>query len=119
MRGRGDESQGAIFLAGPPLVKAATGEVINATELGRADTHGRRSGVVDHVAIDDEHTLPDHPLDRFPVRATTRKSRLPRRPPRPPAYPARDLYEIIPTDVRTPYDVREEQVRVSSTLQRV
>src|SRR5579862_7861613 len=54
VRGRGEESQGAIFLAGPPLVKAATGEVIDATELGGADTHGRRSGVVDHVAIDDE-----------------------------------------------------------------
>src|ERR1700733_877839 len=57
VRGRGEESQGAIFLAGPPLVKAATGEVIDATELGGADTHGRRSGVVDHVAIDDEQAL--------------------------------------------------------------
>ena len=60
VRGRGDESQGAIFLAGPPLVKAATGEVISATELGGADTHGRRSGVVDHVAMDD---------DAWPVRS--------------------------------------------------
>ena len=49
--------QGTIFLAGPPLVKAATGEVISAEELGGADTHGRRSGVVDHVAENDEHAL--------------------------------------------------------------
>src|ERR1700690_1135667 len=51
VRGTGEESQGTIFLGGPPLVKAATGEVISATELGGADTHGRRSGVVDHVAV--------------------------------------------------------------------
>ena len=57
VRGAGAESQGAIFLAGPPLVKAATGEVISATELGGADTHARRSGVVDHLAADDEHAL--------------------------------------------------------------
>ncbi len=50
-------SQGTIFLAGPPLVKAATGEVISAEELGGADAHGRRSGVVDHVADNDEHAL--------------------------------------------------------------
>src|SRR3979411_3354394 len=49
--------QGTIFLGGPPLVKAATGEVISAEELGGADTHGRRSGVVDHVAVDDDHAL--------------------------------------------------------------
>ncbi len=51
------EGQGTIFLAGPPLVKAATGEVISAEELGGADTHGRKSGVVDHVADNDEHAL--------------------------------------------------------------
>ena len=54
---RTEESQGTIFLGGPPLVKAATGEVISATELGGADTHGRKSGVVDHVAANDEHAL--------------------------------------------------------------
>src|SRR5579875_3638664 len=54
VRGAGEESQGAIFLGGPPLVKAATGEVITATELGGADVHGRKSGVVDHVAVNDE-----------------------------------------------------------------
>ena len=57
VRGSGAESQGTIFLGGPPLVKAATGEVISATDLGGADTHGRRSGVVDHVAANDEHAL--------------------------------------------------------------
>ena len=57
VRGTGEESQGTIFLAGPPLVKAATGEVISATDLGGADVHGRRSGVVDHVAANDEHAL--------------------------------------------------------------
>src|ERR1700722_16581392 len=57
VRGKGPESQGAIFLAGPPLVKAATGEIITATELGGADTHGRKSGVVDYVAVDDAHAI--------------------------------------------------------------
>src|SRR6202035_5162617 len=57
VKGRTGESQGAIFLAGPPLVKAATGEVISATELGGADTHGRISGMVDHVAANDEHAI--------------------------------------------------------------
>ena len=59
--------QGTIFLAGPPLVKAATGEVISAEELGGADTHGRLSGVVDHVAEDDEHALADRPRDHGPA----------------------------------------------------
>ncbi len=66
VRGLGPESQGAIFLAGPPLVKAATGEIISATELGGADTHGRRSGVVDHVARTDEHALGDRARHRQP-----------------------------------------------------
>ena len=98
--------QGTIFLAGPPLVKAATGEVITAEELGGADTHGRRSGVVDHVAADDDHaleivrsivgnlnTIPPAQLD---VRATA-----------PPAYDPAELLGLIPGDVRAPYDVRE------------
>jgi len=63
VRGAGEESQGTIFLAGPPLVKAATGEVISATDLGGADVHGRRSGVVDHVAANDETRAGDRPLD--------------------------------------------------------
>jgi 3-methylcrotonyl-CoA carboxylase beta subunit len=99
-------SQGTIFLAGPPLVKAATGEIISAEELGGADTHARRSGVVDHVADDDTHALA---ILRDIV------GRLPRPrgadvefvPPRPPCHAAGDLYGIIPKDVREPYDVRE------------
>ena len=103
--------QGTIFLGGPPLVKAATGEVISAEELGGADTHARRSGVVDHVAANDEHALeivrsilgrlaprPSHDLDVTE--------------PRPPAYDPADLYGIVPTDVRAPYEVREVIARL-------
>jgi 3-methylcrotonyl-CoA carboxylase beta subunit len=102
--------QGTIFLAGPPLVKAATGEVISAEELGGADTHGRRSGVVDHVAEDDEHaltivrdivaTLPPGLSDGvLPSGAA-------------PLLPAEDLYGIVPQDVRAPYDVHEVIARL-------
>ncbi|WP_242096232.1 carboxyl transferase domain-containing protein [Sphingomonas sp. CROZ-RG-20F-R02-07] len=103
--------QGTIFLAGPPLVKAATGEVISAEELGGADTHGRRSGVVDHVAENDDHaltivrdivaTLP--PATRAPVNLAV---------PRPPRYAAEELYGIVPADVRAPYDVHEVIARL-------
>jgi 3-methylcrotonyl-CoA carboxylase beta subunit len=79
--------------------------------LGGADTHGRRSGVVDHVAIDDEQAL--QTIRSIVARlGSHQKVALPRRPPRPPAYAARELYEIIPTDVRTPYDVREVIARI-------
>ena len=98
--------QGTIFLAGPPLVKAATGEVISAEELGGAETHGRKSGVVDHVAENDEHaltivrdivsTLP--PADRAAVYM---------RKPRAPRFDSDELYGIVPDDVRAPYDVHE------------
>lgn len=99
-------NQGTIFLAGPPLVKAATGEVISAEELGGAETHGRRSGVVDHVAEDDEHAL----LIVRDIVATLGKARAPDvalAPPRPPLLDPEELYGIVPTDVRAPYDVRE------------
>jgi 3-methylcrotonyl-CoA carboxylase beta subunit len=99
-------NQGTIFLGGPPLVKAATGEVISAEELGGAETHGRRSGVVDHVAENDEHalmivgdiiaTLPRPTAASIAVTA-----------PRPPLFDPADLYGILPQDVRTPYEVRE------------
>jgi 3-methylcrotonyl-CoA carboxylase beta subunit len=103
--------QGTIFLGGPPLVKAATGEVISAEELGGADTHGRRSGVVDYVADDDEHALAivrnivanlNTPRPVGPVMAE----------PRPPAYDPEELYGIVPTDVRAPYDVHEVIARI-------
>ncbi|HZK98765.1 MAG TPA: carboxyl transferase domain-containing protein [Caulobacteraceae bacterium] len=103
--------QGTIFLAGPPLVKAATGEVISAEELGGADTHGRLSGVVDHVAEDDEHALSI-------VRAimaglnTVKPAPLDARDPEPPAHDPAELHGIIPTDVRAPYDVREVVGRI-------
>jgi len=111
VRGRGVESQGAIFLAGPPLVKAATGEVISATELGGADTHGRKSGVADHIAVDDEHALSI-------VREIVARLNTVKRPdldivaPKPPRYAAEELYGIIPADVRAPYDVREVIARI-------
>jgi len=103
--------QGTIFLGGPPLVKAATGEVISAEELGGADTHARRSGVVDHVAADDTHALEivrqiaGH-LGARPSPALTPAS------PKPPAYDPSELYGIIPPDVRAPYEVREVIARL-------
>ncbi len=99
-------NQGTIFLAGPPLVKAATGEVISAEELGGADTHGRKSGVVDHVAENDEHAL-------LIVRDIVATFNTPKAvdieitAPRPPKLDPQELYGIVPQDVRAPYDVRE------------
>ena len=103
--------QGTIFLAGPPLVQAATGEVISAEDLGGGDLHSRKSGVTDHLADNDEHALTivrdivshlgpphRHPLDI--------------REPRPPRYDPEELYAIIPEDVRAPYDVHEVIARV-------
>ena len=106
-------NQGTIFLGGPPLVKAATGEVISAEELGGAETHGRRSGVVDHVAENDEHAL-------AVVRSIVgRLGPNPRaeigsglRDPRPPAYDPEELYGLVPSDVRAPYEVREVIARL-------
>jgi 3-methylcrotonyl-CoA carboxylase beta subunit len=100
------KNQGTIFLAGPPLVKAATGEIISAEELGGADTHGRRSGVVDHVAENDVHAL----LIVRDIVGRLNDRRVPDielRAPKPPKFPASELYDIIPSDVRAPYDVRE------------
>ena len=104
-------NQGTIFLGGPPLVKAATGEVISAEELGGADTHGRRSGVVDHVANNDDHALQ---IVRSIVANlnSTKKVSLDLREPKPPAYDPAELYGVIPTDVRAPYDVREVIARI-------
>ena len=104
-------NQGTIFLAGPPLVKAATGEVISAEELGGAETHGRRSGVVDYVAENDEHALE---IVRGIVGHLNSVKRvdLEVREPRAPAFDAEELYGLIPDDVRAPYDVREVIARV-------
>jgi len=105
--------QGTIFLAGPPLVKAATGEVISAEDLGGGDLHARKSGVVDHLADNDEHALTivrdivSHLGSPFLGARRFEPEAVP-----PPRYPAEDLYGIIPTDVRAPYDVHEVIARL-------
>jgi len=111
VRGAGPESQGTIFLGGPPLVKAATGEVISATELGGADTHGRRSGVVDHVADEDVHALS---IVRSIVANlnSLKPAPLDVAEPEAPRFDPAELYGIVPSDVRAPYDVREVIARV-------
>ena len=103
--------QGTIFLAGPPLVKAATGEEISAEDLGGGELHARRSGVVDHLADDDEHALT---IVRDIVSHLGRRpgASLPLRDPRAPLWPADDLYALIPQDVRAPYDVHEVIARL-------
>jgi 3-methylcrotonyl-CoA carboxylase beta subunit len=103
--------QGTIFLGGPPLVKAATGEIVTAEELGGADVHTRTSGVADHYALNDHHALAI-------VRSIVAKLEPPRRaavepiPPREPLYPAEELYGVINADIRKPYDVREVIARI-------
>lgn len=103
--------QGTIFLGGPPLVKAATGEVVTAEELGGGALHSRTSGVTDHLADDDRDalrtvrrivaTLGPRPEPAWQVR-----------PAREPEAPADELYDIVPADLRTPYDVREVIARI-------
>jgi len=103
--------QGTIFLAGPPLVKAATGEIVTAEDLGGADVHTRISGVADHMANDDAHALG---LARRIVAhlGATDRARLATRTPAPPAYDPAELAGIVPPDTRTPYDVREVIARI-------
>jgi 3-methylcrotonyl-CoA carboxylase beta subunit len=104
-------NQGTIFLGGPPLVKAATGEVISAEDLGGGDLHARRSGVVDHLAEDDAHALAI--VRDIVARLNTVKAvDLDLAEPVPPRYDADELYGIIPDDVRTPYDVHEVIARI-------
>jgi 3-methylcrotonyl-CoA carboxylase beta subunit len=92
-------------------VKAATGEVISATDLGGADVHGRRSGVVDHVAANDEHALE---IVRSIVGNlnTVKTLDIDVREPKPPAFDPKDIYGVVPADVRAPYDVREVIARL-------
>src|SRR5258705_7724222 len=103
--------EGTIFLAGPPLVKAATGEEISAEDLGGGDLHARKSGVVDHLAENDEHALT---IVRDIVSTLQPESGagLELREPRPPLFDAEELYRIIPDDVRAPYDVHEIIARI-------
>jgi 3-methylcrotonyl-CoA carboxylase beta subunit len=102
---------GTIFLGGPPLVKAATGEDVTAEELGGADVHTRESGVADYFADDDRHAL--H-LARTIVESLNRVKPAAGDvlPPEHPAFDPAELYGVIPADVRTPYDVREVIARV-------
>src|SRR5688500_4015068 len=118
------KNQGTIFLGGPPLVKAATGEVVTAEELGGGDVHARKSGVVDHLAEDDAHalqiirsivaTLPaPHPSVEERAQRASRdqgaaKGATIEEPVKDPA----ELYDVVPADTRTPYDVREVITRI-------
>ncbi|HYW28383.1 MAG TPA: carboxyl transferase domain-containing protein [Gaiellales bacterium] len=96
---------GTIFLGGPPLVKAATGEDVTAEELGGAEVHARTSGVVDHIANDDEHALR---IARGIVRTLGNDpAPSPAREPQPPALDPEELHGVIPRDPRQGYDVRE------------
>jgi 3-methylcrotonyl-CoA carboxylase beta subunit len=105
------KGQGTIFLGGPPLVKAATGEVVTAEELGGAEVHSRISGVTDHFAQSDAHALA---IARRIVGTLnrTKPTALALDEPREPLYAADELYGILPTDLRTPYDVREVIARL-------
>ncbi|MEO1066372.1 MAG: carboxyl transferase domain-containing protein [Pseudomonadota bacterium] len=105
------KEQGTIFLAGPPLVKAATGEVISAEELGGGDVHTRLSGVADHLADNDDHAL--H-LARNAVAHLNRQhvSQLNIQVPEAPAYDPEELLGIIPTDARKPFDIKEVIARI-------
>ena len=105
------KNQGTIFLGGPPLVKAATGEVVSAEDLGGGDVHTRLSGVVDHLAENDLHALS---LARTIVGNLNRKkpSPLVLREPVEPKYPAHELYGVIPVDTRKPFDIHEVIARL-------
>ncbi|WP_295372011.1 carboxyl transferase domain-containing protein [uncultured Pseudacidovorax sp.] len=123
------KEQGTIFLGGPPLVKAATGEVVSAEDLGGGDVHTRLSGVADHLAQNDLHALAlareavrnlnapqsvrTEPVE-VPAPASTGSARTGRGSPsfQEPAYPPEDLYGVIPTDTRKPFDVREIIARI-------
>ncbi|HEX8057884.1 MAG TPA: carboxyl transferase domain-containing protein [Novosphingobium sp.] len=105
------KEQGTIFLAGPPLVKAATGEEISAEDLGGGDLHSRKSGVTDHLAEDDEHAL-TIVRDIVSHLGPRHRHGLDLQEPRAPKYQAEELYSIIPEDVRAPYDVHEVIARL-------
>ena len=99
------KEQGTIFLAGPPLVKAATGEDISAEALGGGDLHARKSGVVDHLAADDDHALAIL-RDIVSTLPPPHDAAVNRREPRAPLYPAEDLYSLIAPDQKSAMDVR-------------
>ena len=104
-------NQGTIFLAGPPLVKAATGEIVSAEDLGGADVHSRKSGVTDHYANNDEHALA---VARRVV-SNFNREKIPNvvvGEARAPLYDPAEIHGVVPADDRTPYDVREVIARV-------
>ncbi|TKC81230.1 methylcrotonoyl-CoA carboxylase [Trinickia terrae] len=105
------KNQGTIFLGGPPLVKAATGEEVSAEDLGGGDVHTRLSGVADHLAQNDAHALA---IARNIVGKLNRVKAPPAalQEPKPPRYDARSLYGVIPVDTRKPFDVREVIARI-------
>lgn len=105
------KNQGTIFLGGPPLVKAATGEVVSAEDLGGGDVHTRLSGVADHLAQNDVHALS---LARQAVKNLNAQKapNIATHTPVPPKYEAKELYGVIPTDTRKPFDVREIIARI-------
>ncbi|CAL9453306.1 hypothetical protein HMPREF1486_02232 [Streptomyces sp. HPH0547] len=106
--------QGTVFLGGPPLVKAATGEVVTAEELGGGEVHSRISGVTDHLAEDDAHALRivRHIVSTLPAPPTAADLPWAVRPPEEPAADPAQLYDVVPMDSRTPYDVREVIARL-------
>ena len=105
------KEQGTIFLAGPPLVKAATGEVVTAEDLGGGDVHTRLSGVADYLAEDDTHALA---LARRAVGHLNRRKpqTVDWQTPEDPAYDPEEIFGVVPADLRTPYDIREVIARV-------
>jgi 3-methylcrotonyl-CoA carboxylase beta subunit len=105
------KNQGTIFLGGPPLVKAATGEIVTAEDLGGGDVHTRLSGVADHLAQNDAHALA---LARQAVSHLNRQKQPEQllRTPVPPLHSPEELYGVIPNDTRKPYDVREVIARI-------
>ncbi|QFT29822.1 Methylmalonyl-CoA carboxyltransferase 12S subunit [Labrenzia sp. THAF82] len=100
------KNQGTIFLAGPPLVKAATGEEVTAEDLGGGDVHTRLSGVADHLARDDAHALA---LARRSIASLnrTKSSIVAMETPEDPLYDPEEILGVVPADLKTPYDIRE------------
>src|SRR5688500_1021694 len=107
------KDQGTIFLGGPPLVKAATGEEVSAEDLGGADVHARRSAVADHLAEDDAHVLQIvRSIIATPPQLVRRAVEPHPEVPEDPVKDPAELYDVVPTDTRTPYDVREVITRI-------
>ncbi|MCK1286465.1 methylcrotonoyl-CoA carboxylase [Bradyrhizobium sp. 44] len=104
-------NQGTIFLGGPPLVKAATGEVVTAEELGGADVHSRQSGVTDHYAQNDAHAIGIARRIVGTLKPSVRPN-LNMHPPRDPLFAAEEIYGVVPVDGRKPFDVRDIIARV-------